>query len=160
MAKSSKKKDKKPSSTIALNKKARHDYKLEDRFEAGLALEGWEVKSLRAGKVQMVESYVLLKNGEAFLFGCLITPLQTASTHIQPDPRRTRKLLLHRHEIDRLIGAVDRKGYSIIPTALYWRKGRAKLEIALAKGKKEHDRRADIKERDWKRDKKRILKHG
>jgi len=160
MAKSSKKKDKKPSSTIALNKKARHDYQLEDRFEAGLVLEGWEVKSLRAGKVQMVESYVLLKNGEAFLFGCLITPLPTASTHIQPDPRRTRKLLLHQHEIDRLIGAVDRKGYSIIPTAMYWRKGRAKLEIALAKGKKEHDRRADIKERDWKRDKKRILKHG
>jgi len=160
MAKSSKKKDKKPSSTIALNKKARHDYQLEDRFEAGLVLEGWEVKSLRAGKVQMVESYVLLKNGEAFLFGCLITPLQTASTHIQPDSRRTRKLLLHQHEIDRLIGAVDRKGYSIIPTAMYWRKGRAKLEIALAKGKKEHDRRADIKERDWKRDKKRILKHG
>ena len=160
MAKSSKKKGKKPSSTIALNKKARHDYKLEDRFEAGLALEGWEVKSLRAGKVQMVESYILLKNGEAFLFGCLITPLQTASTHIKPDPRRTRKLLLHRHEIDRLIGAVDRKGYSIIPTAMFWSKGRAKLEIALAKGKKEHDRRADIKERDWKRDKQRILKHG
>ena len=160
MAKSSKKKTKKPSSTIALNKKARHDYKLEDRFEAGLALEGWEVKSLRAGKVQMVESYILLKNGEAFLFGCLITPLPTASTHIQPDPRRTRKLLLHRHEIDRLIGAVDRKGYSIIPTAMFWSKGRAKLEIALAKGKKEHDRRADIKDRDWKRDKQRILKHG
>jgi len=160
MAKSSKKKAKKPSSTIALNKKARHDYKLEDRFEAGLALEGWEVKSLRAGKVQMVESYILLKNGEAFLFGCLITPLPTASTHIQPDPRRTRKLLLHRHEIDRLIGAVDRKGYSIIPTAMFWSKGRAKLEIALAKGKKEHDRRADIKDRDWKRDKQRILKHG
>ena len=160
MAKSSKKKGKKPSSTIALNKKARHDYKLEDRFEAGLVLEGWEVKSLRAGKVQMVESYVLLKNGEAFLFGCLITPLQTASTHIKPDPRRTRKLLLHKHEIDRLIGAVDRKGYSIIPTAMFWSKGRAKLEIALAKGKKEHDRRADIKERDWKRDKQRILKHG
>ena len=160
MAKSSKKKDKKPSSTIALNKKARHDYQLEDRFEAGLVLEGWEVKSLRAGKVQMVESYVLLKNGEAFLFGCLITPLPTASTHIQPDSRRTRKLLLHQHEIDRLIGAVDRKGYSIIPTAMYWRKGRAKLEIALAKGKKEHDRRADIKDRDWKRDKQRILKHG
>ncbi len=160
MAKSSKKKDKKPSSTIALNKKARHDYQLEDRFEAGLVLEGWEVKSLRAGKVQMVESYVLLKNGEAFLFGCLITPLPTASTHIQPDPRRTRKLLLHQHEIDRLIGAVDRKGYSIIPTAMFWSKGRAKLEIALAKGKKEHDRRADIKDRDWKRDKQRILKHG
>ncbi len=160
MAKSSKKNTKKPSSTIALNKRARHEYQLEDRFEAGLVLEGWEAKSLRAGKVQMVESYILLKNGEAFLFGCLITPLPTASTHIQPEARRTRKLLMHRHEIDRLIGAVDRKGYSIIPTAMYWSKGRAKIEIALAKGKKEHDRRADIKDRDWKRDKQRILKHG
>jgi SsrA-binding protein len=147
-------------STIALNKKARHDFTLEDRMEAGLALEGWEVKSLRAGKVQMVDSYILLKNGEAFLFGALITPLPTASTHIHPDPRRTRKLLLHRNEIDKLIGAVDRKGYSLIPTAMYWRKGRAKLEIALAKGKKEHDKRAAIKERDWQRDKQRILKHG
>jgi len=161
MAKKAKKKDKaKSGSTIALNKKARHDYTLEDRIEAGLALEGWEVKSLRAGKIQMVESYVLLKDNEAWLFGCLITPLLSASTHIQPDARRTRKLLLHRDEIDRMIGAVDRKGYSLIPTALYWKKGRAKLEIALAKGKKEHDRRADIKERDWKRDKQRILKHG
>jgi len=147
-------------STIALNKKARHEFTLEDRMEAGLALEGWEVKSLRAGKVQMVDSYILLKNGEAFLFGALITPLPTASTHIHPDPRRTRKLLLHRTEIDKLIGAVDRKGYSLIPTAMYWRKGRAKLEIALAKGKKEHDKRAAIKERDWQRDKQRILKHG
>jgi len=147
-------------STIALNKKARHEYTLEDRLEAGLALEGWEVKSLRAGKVQMVDSYILLKNGEAFLFGALITPLPTASTHIHPDSRRTRKLLLHRNEIDKLIGAVDRKGYSLIPTAMYWRKGRAKLEIALAKGKKEHDKRAAIKERDWQRDKQRILKHG
>ena len=161
MAKSAKKKDKsKTGSTIALNKKARHNYILEDRLEAGLALEGWEVKSLRAGKVQMVDSYVLLKDNQAWLFGCLITPLATASTHIHPDPTRTRKLLLHRDEIDRLVGAVERKGYSLIPTALYWKKGRAKLEIALAKGKKEHDRRADIKERDWKRDKKRILKHG
>lgn len=161
MAKSSKKKDKsKPSSTIALNKKARHEYHLEDRMEAGLALEGWEVKSLRAGKVQMTESYILLKNNEAWLFGCLITPLQTASTHIQPDPRRTRKLLLHRSEIDRLVGAVERKGYAVIPTAMYWHKGRAKLEIALAKGKKEHDKRAAIKDRDWKRDKQRLLKHG
>ena len=161
MAKSGKKKDKsKPGTTIALNKKARHDYTLEDRIEAGLALHGWEVKSLRAGKVQMVDSYVLLKDNEAWLFGCLITPLPTASTHIHPDPTRTRKLLLHRDEIDRMVGAVDRKGYSLIPTALYWKKGRAKLEIALAKGKKEHDKRASIKERDWKRDKQRILKHG
>lgn len=147
-------------STIALNKKARFDYTLEDRLEAGLALEGWEVKSLRAGKVQMVDSYVLLKNGEAFLFGALITPLSTASTHIHPDAKRTRKLLLHRDEIDKLIGAVDRKGYSLVPTAMYWRKGRAKLEIALAKGKKEHDKRATLKDRDWQRDKQRILKHG
>jgi SsrA-binding protein len=161
MAKSAKKKDKsKTGSTIALNKKARHNYSLEDRLEAGLALEGWEVKSLRAGKVQMVDSYVLLKDNQAWLFGCLITPLPTASTHIHPDPTRTRKLLLHRDEIDRLVGAVERKGYSLIPTALYWKKGRAKLEIALAKGKKEHDKRATLKDRDWKRDKQRILKHG
>ena len=148
------------SSTIALNKKARHEFTLEDRLEAGLSLEGWEVKSLRAGRVQMVDSYILLKDGEAFLFGALITPLPTASTHIHPDPTRTRKLLLHRDEIDKLIGAVERKGYSLIPTAMYWRKGRAKLEIALAKGKKEHDKRAAIKDRDWKRDKQRILKRG
>ena len=161
MAKSAKNKGKaKPGSTIALNKKARHDYRLEDRLEAGLALEGWEVKSLRAGKVQMADSYVLLKDNQAWLFGCLITPLPTASTHIHPDPTRTRKLLLHRDEIDRLVGAVERKGYSLIPTALYWKKGRAKLEIALAKGKKEHDKRATLKDRDWKRDKQRILKHG
>ena len=142
-----------------LNKKARHEFSLADRLEAGLALEGWEVKSLRAGKVQLVDSYILLKSGEAFLFGALITPLPTASTHIQPDPTRTRKLLLHREEIDKLIGAVERKGYSLIPTAMYWRKGRAKLEIALAKGKKEHDKRAAIKDRDWQRDKQRILKN-
>jgi SsrA-binding protein len=148
------------SSTIALNKKARHEFTLEDRLEAGLSLEGWEVKSLRAGRVQMVDSYILLKDGEAFLFGALITPLPTASTHIHPDPTRTRKLLLHRDQIDKLVGAVERKGYSLIPTAMYWRKGRAKLEIALAKGKKEHDKRAAIKDRDWKRDKQRILKRG
>ena len=118
------------------------------------------MKSLRAGKVQMVDSYVLLKDNEAWLFGCLITALPTASTHIQPDPIRTRKLLLHRDEIDKMVGAVERKGYSLIPTALYWKKGRAKLEIALAKGKKEHDKRATLKDRDWKRDKQRILKHG
>jgi SsrA-binding protein len=150
----------KTSSTIALNKKARFDYALEDRVEAGLVLEGWEVKSLRAGKVQMVDSYVLLKDGQAYLLGALITPLSTASTHIQPDAKRTRKLLLHREEIDKLVGAVERKGYSLIPTAMYWRKSRAKLEIALAKGKKEHDKRATLKDRDWQRDKQRILKHG
>jgi SsrA-binding protein len=153
-----KKKDKAPSSTIALNKKARHEYSLEERTEAGLSLQGWEVKSLRAGKVQLVDSYVLLKDGEAYLFGALITPLPTASTHIHPDPTRTRKLLLHRDELDRLIGAVERKGYSLVPTAMYWKKGRAKLEIALAKGKKAHDKRAAIKERDWQRDKQRLLR--
>ena len=161
MAKSGKKKVKsKPSSTIALKKKARHEYMLEDRLEAGLALEGWEVKSLRAGKVQLVDSYILLKNNEAWLFGCHISPLPTASTHIQPDPRRSRKLLLHRYEIDRLVGAVERKGYSLIATAMFWKKGRAKLEIALAKGKKTHDKRAATKDRDWQRQKQRILKHG
>lgn len=158
MAKSASKKPRTPSSTIALNKRARHEYALEERMEAGLALEGWEVKSLRAGKVQLVDAYVLLKNNEAFLFGAHITPLPTASTHIQPDPTRSRKLLLHRDEIDKLIGAVDRKGYSLIPTAMYWKKGRAKLEIALAKGKKAHDKRAAVKERDWQRDKQRLLR--
>lgn len=156
--KSSKSKKPNSGSTIALNKKARHEYSLEDKFEAGLALEGWEVKSLRAGKVQIVDAYVLLKNGEAYLFGATITPLPTASTHIAPDPTRSRKLLLHRDEIDRLIGAVDRKGFSLVPTALYWKKGRAKCEIALGKGKKAHDKRAAVKERDWQRDKQRLLR--
>ncbi len=149
-----------PSSTIVLNKKSRHDYILEDRFEAGLVLEGWEVKSLRAGHVQIRDSYVQLKDNEAWLFGAVITPLQTASTHINPDLRRSRKLLLHRGELNRLIGAVERKGYSLIPTAMYWKKGRAKLEIALAKGKKLHDKRASEKDRDWSRQKQRIMKSG
>jgi SsrA-binding protein len=153
-------KTKKTSSTIALNKKARHEFSIEERFEAGIALQGWEVKSLRAGKVQLVDSYVILKSGEAFLLGCLISPLQTASTHIQPESTRTRKLLLHREELDKLIGAVERKGYALIPTAMYWSHGRAKLEIGLAKGKKEHDKRATLKDRDWQRQKQRILKHG
>ena len=147
-------------STIALNKKARHEFSIEERFEAGIALEGWEVKSLRAGKIQLVDSYVMVKNAEVYLIGCLITPLQTASTHIHPDPTRTRKLLMHRNEIDKLIGAVDRKGYTIVPMAMYWKHGRVKLEIGLAKGKKDHDKRADSKERDWQREKQRVLKHG
>lgn len=153
-----KKKAASESSTIALNKKSRHDYQLEERFEAGLVLEGWEVKSLRAGRVQIRDSYVILKSGEAFLFGALITPLQTASTHIKPDPQRTRKLLLNRQELAKLIGAVERKGYTLIPTAMYWKKGRAKLEIALAKGKQLHDKRASEKDRDWQRQKQRIMK--
>lgn len=157
-----KKKTKKgtPSNTIALNKKSRHDYHLEDRFEAGLVLEGWEVKSLRAGRVQLRDSYILLKNNEAWLFGALITALPTASTHIQPEPQRSRKLLLHRFELNRLIGAVERKGYSLVPTAMFWKKGRAKIEIALAKGKKMHDKRAAEKDRDWQKQKQRILKSG
>jgi len=146
--------------TIALNKKARHDFLIEERFEAGLALEGWEVKSARAGKVQLVDAYVVIKKGEAWLIGALISPLLTASTHIHPDPTRTRKLLLHRHELSKLIGAVERKGYALIPLAMYWKNSRVKLEIGLAKGKKEHDKRASDKERDWQREKQRILRHG
>ncbi len=157
-----KKKSKNPSgsSTIALNKKARHDYFITERLEAGLVLEGWEVKSLRAGRVQLRDSYVLLKDNEAWLLGALITPLPTASTHIRPDPSRTRKLLLHRAEIDKLMGAVDRKGYTVVPLAMYWKKGRAKVEIGLAKGKQTHDKRAALKERDWQRQKERLLKKG
>jgi SsrA-binding protein len=155
-----KKEDKSGSSTIALNKKGKHDYFIEDRFEAGIALEGWEVKSLRAGRVQLRDSYVLIKDGEAFLFGVLVTPLQTASTHVHPEPLRTRKLLLHKQELNKLIGAVERKGYTCIVTALYWKKGMAKAEIALAKGKQEHDKRAVIKERDWQREQRRLMKHG
>ncbi|HEY9051611.1 MAG TPA: SsrA-binding protein SmpB [Gammaproteobacteria bacterium] len=146
------------SSTIALNKKARHDYTIEEKFEAGMVLEGWEVKSLRAGRVQMTESYILIKEGEVWWFGGLITPLLSASTHVHPDPIRTRKLLLNQKEIAKLIGSVERKGYTLIPLAMYWKKGRAKLEIGLAKGKKEHDKRATEKDRDWARDKQRILK--
>ena len=146
------------SSTIAQNKKARHDYHLEEHFEAGLALQGWEVKSLRAGKAQLRDSYVLLKDGEAFLFGATITPLPSASTHVNPDPQRTRKLLLHRREIDHLRGAVERKGLTAIALALYWKTGKAKVDIALARGKKQHDKRAAEKDRDWQREKARILK--
>lgn len=148
----------KTSSQIAQNRKARHDYFIEDRFEAGLVLEGWEVKSLRAGRVQLDQSYVLLKNGEAWLFGALINPLKTASTHIDPDPQRTRKLLLKSTELSKLIGSVERKGYTLVPLSLYWARNRVKLEIGLAKGKKQHDKRATEKERDWKRQKQRLLK--
>lgn len=153
------KKDKKSeSNTIVLNKKARHDFTLGDRFEAGIMLQGWEVKSLRAKKVQIRDSYVFIKNNEAWLSSTVITPLETASTHIHPEPQRMRKLLLHRDEITKMISAVERKGYTLVATAMYWKKGRAKLEIALAKGKKEHDKRASEKDRDWKREKARMLK--
>lgn len=143
---------------IAENKKARFDYEIEERFEAGIALEGWEVKSLRAGRAQITESYVHVRDGEAWLLGARITPLATVSTHISPDPTRTRKLLLHRGELDRLVGAVERKGYTLVPLDLHWRKGRAKLDIGLARGKKKHDKRASLKERDWKRQQARIMK--
>ncbi len=147
-----------PSSTIARNKKARHEFFVEEKFEAGLALEGWEVKSLREGRAQLTESYVHVRDGEAWLLGAHIAPLTTASTHVHADPTRTRKLLLHRHELDRLIGAVERKGYTLVPLNLHWSKGKAKLDIGLAKGKKQHDKRATEKDRDWKRQQARILK--
>lgn len=143
---------------IAGNKKAYHEYFVEEHHEAGLALQGWEVKSLRAGRVHLKESYVLLRDGEAFLFGCHISPLNTASTHVVADPIRTRKLLLHKEEINQLIGAVERKGYALIPLALYWKRNRVKLDIGLARGKKEYDKRATEKDRDWDRDKQRLMR--
>ncbi len=143
---------------IAVNRKARFDYFIEEQYEAGIALAGWEVKSLRAGKAQITEAYVYVKNGEAFLFGAHFTPLISASTHVNAEPRRTRKLLLSRRQLDHLVGAVERKGYTLVPLDLHWRAGRAKLEIGLAKGKKQHDKRAAEKDRDWQRDKSRILK--
>ena len=146
--------------TIALNKRARFEYHIDERIEAGLCLEGWEVKSLRDSRIQFTDSYILLKDNEAFLFGCRIDPLPTVSTHITPDPTRTRKLLLNRREIDRITGLVDRKGYTVIPTAMYWSGGKVKVEIGTAKGKKAHDKRADQKDRDWTRQKARIMKHG
>lgn len=156
-----KKKGKKaPSSTIALNKKARHDFTIEDKFEAGVVLEGWEVKSIRDGRVQMTDTYVMVKNSEIWWVAGQITPLLSASTHINPEPTRSRKLLLNRREIDKLVGAVERKGYTLVPLALYWKKGRVKMEIGLAKGKQEHDKRAADKDRDWGREKQRILKHN
>jgi len=154
----SKKKPKISDNTIAINKKARHEYFIEDDYEAGMVLEGWEVKSLRAGKVQILDSHVIIKNGEAWLLGALINPLPTASTHIHPDPTRTRKLLLHKNELATLIGAVERKGYTLVPLSMYWVRGRAKVKIGLAKGKQKHDKRASEKERDWQREKERMLK--
>jgi SsrA-binding protein len=154
------KKKKTPSNQIAVNRKVRHDYSIEENFEAGLSLMGWEVKSLRAGRISMGESYILVKDNELWWFGGHISPLSSASTHVHADPTRTRKLLMHRTEIDRLIGQVERKGYTLVPLALYWKHGRVKLDIGLAKGKKSHDKRASDKERDWKRDKERIMKHG
>lgn len=144
--------------TIAQNKKARHEYFIEETFEAGLVLEGWEVKSLRAGKMNLTESYVLLKGGEAWLLGAHITPLATASTHVMPDPLRTRKLLLKQRELGKIFGSVAKKGSTCIPLKVYWKQGLAKCEIALAKGKKLHDKRSSEKERDWQREKQRLFK--
>ncbi|HLV47780.1 MAG TPA: SsrA-binding protein SmpB [Aliidiomarina sp.] len=145
--------------TIALNKRARHEYFLEDKFEAGIELQGWEVKSIRDGKVNIADSYVILKDGEAFLFGSHIQPLQSASSHVVCDPERTRKLLLKKRELSTLMNKVDREGYAIIATAMYWKKCWIKLEFYLAKGKKDHDKRDTIKDRDWAREKERMLKH-
>ncbi|MCF7220294.1 SsrA-binding protein SmpB [Marilutibacter chinensis] len=144
--------------TIALNKRARHEYHLEQRFEAGLSLQGWELKAIRAGRANIGESYAVIRHGEMFLFGAQITPLISASTHVVAEERRTRKLLLHRQEIDTLIGRVEREGYTLIPTALYWKGNKVKAELALAKGKQQHDKRAASKERDWAREKQRVLR--
>lgn len=146
------------SSLITDNRKARHDYHIEQTFEAGIALDGWEVKSLRAGKAQLAESYVILKNGEAFLLNSHFAPLPTATTYLHAVPDRTRKLLLHKNELNKLIGAVERKGYALIPLNLHWKRNKVKVDIALAKGKKEYDKREDIKRRDWERQKQKIAK--
>ncbi|MGE0114139.1 MAG: SsrA-binding protein SmpB [Steroidobacteraceae bacterium] len=156
----SKKKSDNHNPSIAENRKARHEYFIEETYEAGIALQGWEVKSLRAGRAQLKEAYVFVKDGEAYLFGAHMSALPTASTHIVPDPIRTRKLLLNRAELNRLIGAVERKGYTLTPLELYWKNGRVKLRIGLAKGKKEHDKRATEKDRDWQRDKARLMRKG
>lgn len=144
--------------TIALNKRARHDYHLEERFEAGLALQGWELKSIRAGRANITEAYAVVRGGEMFLFGAQMTPLIQASSHVVADDRRTRKLLLHRTEIDNLIGSVQRDGFTVVPTAMYWKGNKVKIELALAKGKHDHDKRATSKDRDWAREKQRVMR--
>lgn len=144
--------------TIALNKRARHEYALEERFEAGIALQGWELKAIRAGRANITEAYAVVRGGEIFLFGAQITPLIQASSHVVADDRRTRKLLLHKREIDGLIGKVERDGYTIVPTSMYWKGNKVKAEIALAKGKQTHDKRQASKDRDWARDKQRLMR--
>lgn len=153
------KKSKSTNNTIALNKKARHDYILQDKIEAGIELQGWEVKSIRSGKVNLSDSYVTLHKGEAFLVGSTIQPLNQASSHVVCEPLRQRKLLLNKRELDKLIGSVERQGYSILATAMYWKKNWIKVEIYLGKGKHEHDKRDAVKDRDWARDKERMMKH-
>ncbi|KMK51666.1 SsrA-binding protein [[Actinobacillus] muris] len=154
------KKPKVASNTIALNKRARHEYFIEDEIEAGLELQGWEVKSMRAGKANISDSYVIFRNGEAFLFGAMITPLNVASTHIVCDPTRTRKLLLNKRELDSLFGKVNRDGFTVVALSLYWKQAWAKVKIGLAKGKKLHDKREDVKDREWKIAKDRIMKNA
>ncbi len=156
--KKAKKNNDQQNATIAVNRQATHEYFIEQRFEAGMVLEGWEVKSLREGRVQLKESYVVIKRGEAWLYRAHISALLSASTHINPDAIRSKKLLLNRHELNKLIGAVERKGYTLIPLKMYWKSGRAKLEIGLAKGKQLHDKRAAAKDHDWQREKARIMK--
>ncbi len=146
--------------TIALNKRARHEYHIEERFEAGLALQGWEVKSIRAGRGNIVDAYAYVKQGEIFLIGAQITPLIQASTHVIAEDRRERKLLLHRSEIDKLVGKVERDGFTIVPTAMYWSKNKIKLEVALAKGKQDHDKRDAAKDREWAIEKSRVMRRG
>ena len=158
MAKSGK--NKAPDTTIALHKRARHDYFIETTFEAGVALQGWEVKSMRMKKVQLIDSYVLIKDGEAFLLGCNVTPLNTASTHVIADPTRTKKLLLHQRELSRLFAAVQQKGHTCVALKLYWKGHLIKCQIGLAKGKQDHDKRATVKDREWAVDKQRIVRHA
>jgi len=146
--------------TIASNRKARHDYFLQDRFEGGMALQGWEIKSIRVGKVNISDSYVVIKNGEAFLFGAIITPLNSASSHVVCDPERSRKLLLNKRELNKLIGATERDGFTLVATSMYWKGPWVKLEFYLAKGKREYDKRDDVKDRDWSREKERMMKHS
>ncbi|MDA1075920.1 MAG: SsrA-binding protein SmpB [Proteobacteria bacterium] len=146
------------SNLIARNKKAQFDYALEDRYEAGLVLQGWEVKAIRAGKASLIDSYVLLRNGEAWLLGANISPLTSASTHVVADPQRTRKLLLHTREIARLFAVVQQKGYTVVATSMFWKGNKVKVEIALAKGKQQHDKRATQRDKDWARQKQRLIK--
>ena len=148
----------KQSSTIVTNKKARFEYFIEKDFEAGLLLEGWEVKSLRAGRVNLTDAHVIIKNSEAYLLGAQIQPLSTTSAHTHADSTRTRKLLLNRCELDQLIGSVERQGYTLIPLSLYWKRNKIKMSLALAKGKKSHDKRDTVKDRDWQRSRSRIMK--
>jgi SsrA-binding protein len=144
--------------SIAENRRALHDYHIEERFEAGMVLEGWEIKALREGKVQLTDGYVIIRNGELFVLGCQINPLKSASTHVNPDSVRTKKLLMHKEEIRRLIGKVEQKGYTLVPLNLHWKAGRVKCDIALAKGKAEHDKRDTIKDREGKREVERAMK--